>query len=468
MKKLLLCILMVVAAITMASCSYEANEVMQPAGNGKLQFVVSDFPAFGEAQTAAVAPLNMNVTDRQQATPMIVTLASTRNYSIQNCAIGTQDEGKTAWEEDDQIIVTLTSQYFGEQSAAITYDGTSWSTAANLSYLKDETPTVSAIYAPCYEVVNGKLQLKDGMQPGMTECIPAKCTFTNNVVNISFDGISRNYSRLRIAGMPNASLTITPTGFTPAGATSEATEAYTLTTDDKGNAYLYGTFAEHATVSVKQGEVTLKDYTFTAEKNPGGTEQGKSYALDARPIIDGTLGYKETATEDDINALVEQLKTYVANGITTITVTGSEPAMITVDNVTVTAIGEAIYRLSGSSIEENSTYLGKIDLILPDVTEIVDWEFSNAYALNSITLPKVTTVGDNAFYHCWYLQELTFGSVVTLIKSEPAFSDVGRYVDGGLCNLVLNAGQVNAEAEYQPNIETNVWWNTPWKHITLI
>ena len=69
-------------------------------------------------------------------------------------------------------------------------------------------------------------------------------------------------------------------------ATSEATEAYTLTADDKGNAYLYGTFAEEATVSVKQGEVTLKDYTFTAEKNPNGTEHNKSYALDARPVID--------------------------------------------------------------------------------------------------------------------------------------------------------------------------------------
>ena len=44
-------------------------------------------------------------------------------------------------------------------------------------------------------------------------------------------------------------------------------------------------------------------------------------------VIDGTLGGKAEATEDDINALVEQLKVYVDNGITTIIVTGSEPAL---------------------------------------------------------------------------------------------------------------------------------------------
>ena len=42
--------------------------------------------------------------------------------------------------------------------------------------------------------------------------------------------------------------------------------------------------------------------------------------------IDGTLGGKTTATEDDVNALVEKLKGYVDSGITTIIVTGSEPA----------------------------------------------------------------------------------------------------------------------------------------------
>ncbi len=37
------------------------------------------------------------------------------------------------------------------------------------------------------------------------------------------------------------------TGFTPAGLTEDSTESYTLTADEKGNAYLYGTFVPGAT-----------------------------------------------------------------------------------------------------------------------------------------------------------------------------------------------------------------------------
>lgn len=414
-----------------ASCSNDIDETLQPAGNGTLQFVVGDFPAFGES-------------------------GLTR-------AIGTQDEGKTAWENGDQIIVTLISQKYGEQAVALTYNGSSWSTEASLSYLENETPIVSAIYAPCYEVTEeGTMQLRSGMQLGMTEYLSGNYEIENGIMTITFEGAIRTYSRLRIAGLENQTLIVTTTDFTPAGTTEVATAAYILTTDDNGNAFLYGVFAEGATVSVRQGDITLKDYTFTAEKNPNGTEHNKSYALDATPVIDGTLGGKTEATEDDITALVEQLKEYVDNGITTIIVPGSEPAMIDVGSLTITAIGEAIYRLS-----KEESYNGKIDLVLPDVTEIVDQEFYGARALNSINLPKVTTVGDGAFYDCQYLEELTFGSVVTAInhKLRAEFYKVGEKVEG--CDLVLNREQVNADADYQPNIETRTWWDTEWKSITL-
>ena len=160
--------------------------------------------------------------------------------------------------------------------------------------------------------------------------------------------------------------------------------------------------------------------------------------------------------------MVEQLKGYVDNGITTIIVLGSQPATIDMGLWINTATGEAICRLS-----KEESYDGKIDLILPDVTEIVDQEFDGAHALNSINLPKVTTVGDGAFYGCQYLEELTFGSVVTAInhKLRAEFYMVGEKVEG--CDLVLNREQVNAEADYQPNIENRTWWNTEWKSITL-
>ena len=439
MRKIFQYILMTVAVAVTASCSNELDEALQPAGNGKLQFVVSDFPTFGEG--------------------------------TQTRAIGTQDEGKTAWADGDKILVHLYSQKFGDQAAILTFDAESntWeSDDASLNYLENETPTITAVYAPDCEIKSDEtIGLLEGKKYGEAEYIPAKTSISGNTLDISFER-GRTYSRLRIAAMPEATLTVTTTDFTPAGATSEATEAYTLTADDKGNAYLYGVFAEEATVSVKQGDITLKDYTFSAEKNPNGTEYNKSYALDARLVIDGTLGGKTEATEDDLATMVELLKSYIENGHTTITLTGSQPAKLLMSGYLTPIVSLAFEQLTYVyQDEKNDSYWGTVDLIYQDVTEIVEYEFYCCDVLKSITLPNVTTVGDRGFWACYYLETLTFGSVVTTINdnSGEVFYDLGYKIDG--CNLVLNSEQVNAEADYQPNIETRTWWNTEWKSITL-
>ena len=372
----------------------------------------------------------------------------------------TEDEGKTAWYDGDQIIATLTSQHYGEQTATLTYDGINWTHPEDMTfkYLENETPTVKVVYAPSNILGTG-------------EYIEFDCELNGAELTVKLESATRNYSRLRIVGLPNQTLTVTTTEFTPAGETSAATAPYTLTTDENGNAFLYGAFAEGATISVKQGEVTLKDYTFTAEKLPGGTEQGKSYVLGAVPVIDGTLGGKTEATEDDINGLVEQLKTYVDSGITTIIVTGSNPAMIDMVSWTNTAIGEAIYRLSGSDYyDENNPYNGKIDLILPDVTEIVDQEFYSAWALNSITLPKVIKIGDEAFHRTWFLKTITFESVLTEVNETGGvmFAQVGKEVEG--CDLILNCGQMNESSVPAPDLTNNIWkfkFENEFKSITL-
>ena len=183
-------------------------------------------------------------------------------------------------------------------------------------------------------------------------------------------------------------------------------------------------------------------------------------------VIDGTLGGKTTATEDDVNALVEQLKAYVDNGITTIIVTGDFPAMYDSVMGTIPAYAEALYLLADGN--NQSPYCGTIDLILPDATEIVDHAFDNAFALKSITLPKVTTVGDGAFYGCTYLRTMTFGSVVTTIiqNERVVFYYVGEEVGG--CDLVLNCGQMNST--YIPDLTANTWYddnNKYFKSITL-
>ena len=380
-------------------------------------------------------------------------------------AIGTPDDGKTGWAVGDQVFVTLTSDYFGAQTYVYTFDGNGWTFEYDcFYYLEDEVPTVTAIYAPCYEYDwwDKPLVLTNGMMLGMTEYLEAYCEMDNCYsINVDFESTIRDYSRLRIVGQANTTYTVTVTDFTSAGTTETGTHTYTLTTDKDGNAYLYGTFAEDATVTVKKGEITLTEYTFTAEMNPNGTEHNKSYVLGARAVIDGTLGGKAEATEADVNAFVEQLKAYVDNGITTIIVTGAEPAMIEVEGFNISAIGAAIYSLSGSGSEKNSTYLGKIDLILSDVTEIVATEFWRAYVLKSITLPKVTTIGDIAFEGCDYLKQITFGSVVTSITQETGLTfGVGDKVGG--CDLVLNCGQMQVEDRYRPDLENNVWFKPSW------
>ena len=258
MRKIFQYILMAVAVVATASCSNELDETLQSVNKGSLQFVVSDFPAFGEG--------------------------------TQTRAIGTQDEGKTAWADGDNILVHLYSEKYGDQAVTLTFDAenNTWeSDGGTLSYLENETPTITAVYAPDCEIKSDKtIGLLDDKQYGEAEYIPAKTTISGNTLDIRFES-GRTYSRLRIATLAEQELSVITTDFTPAGTTETLySEFYTLYSDSKGNAYLYGTFAEGATVSVKKGDVTLKDYIFTVDKNPNGTKPNTSYALDARPVID--------------------------------------------------------------------------------------------------------------------------------------------------------------------------------------
>ena len=307
MRKIFQYILMTVALVATASCSNELDEVLQPAGNGSLQFVVSDFPAFGEGPDTRV--------------------------------IGTQDIGKTAWDIDDQIIVTLTSKKFGAQSAALIYNGTSWSTAVSFLYLDNETPAVSAIYAPCYEVTeDGVMKLSDGMQLGMTEYIPADCSIANGSISINFTGVKRTYSRLRIASEAGQKLTVATTGFTPAGATEVATEPYTLTANANGNAFLYGVFAKGATVSVCNGNVEMESHSFT-----NATEERVSYALDATyPYLTFTASAAQTMT-------IKTYGGYVLDESMQYSVNGGEWAQLTAKTAITFGGDNGALRLRGKS-----------------------------------------------------------------------------------------------------------------------
>ena len=273
MRKIFQYILMAVAVVATASCSNELDEALQPVNKGSLQFVVGDFPAFGEGTQTRV--------------------------------IGIQDEGKTEWADGDKILVHLYSQKYGDQAVTLTFDAenNTWeSDGGTLSYLENETPTITAVYAPDCEIKDNTIVLSEGKTYGTAEYIPATTSIEGNVLKISFES-ERTYSRLRIAALADQELSVTTTGFTPAGTTDVVTAAYTLTTDNNGNAFLYGIFEKDATVSVMYGAATLAEFTFSEENGfANDTGQGKSYALDARPIIDGTFGGKDTASEEEVAA----------------------------------------------------------------------------------------------------------------------------------------------------------------------
>jgi hypothetical protein len=257
MKKIYQYILLAVAMVATASCSNELDDTLQPVENGNLQFVVGDFPAFGEdPQTRA-------------------------------SSFGTPDEGKTAWANEDKILVHLYSQKYGDQAVTLTFDAenNTWeSDGGTLSYLENETPTITAVYAPDCEIKEGQIALQDGKQYGEAEYILARTTISENSLDINFES-GRTYSRLRIVAEAEQTLTVTTTGFTPAGLENvSAPDSYTLVADGKDNAYLYGTFAEGGSVTVKKGDAELATHTFSVT-----SEQGKSYALYAGKKVDVDL-----------------------------------------------------------------------------------------------------------------------------------------------------------------------------------
>ena len=261
MKKIFQYIAMAVAVVAMASCSQEETfEPDAPKVVKGMEFVVSDFPAYDDPQTRT---------------------------------IGNPEDGKTEWEEGDEILMIFDSPKYGVQSAALRYTESQWMLPEGVTfkYLEGETPEISALYSPICEVSGGMFVTADEF--GTTECLWGSCNLSadGTSINISFGG--RTYSRLRIAAKAGSELHVEVTKFIPAGMSQPKTYYYHISANEYGNAYLYGTFAEGATVSV-DGGYTPVDYTFSKEVHPNGTIAGKSYALDARPYLTFTADQSQT------------------------------------------------------------------------------------------------------------------------------------------------------------------------------
>lgn len=357
MKKIFQYIMLAVVTIVMASCTSDIEEPTATTGKSNVQLVVGEFPAFRDSQTRA---------------------------------IGTPDEGKTSWAEGDELLLEMTSKTLGTKYAAFTYNGSNWElTSGELSYKEDEVPTFPHVYyAPNYKWEAGTLVLKEGKVAGTDEYIEGKANITPNgqAITVEFSKATRNYSRLRIATMPNKTITVTIDRYTPAGSSDmKWDQNYALTSDEKGNAYLYGTFENNSEVTVKYREAALTTHTFSQ-----ATESAKSYALDATVV---------SLTDEDItyDQIVEDVKKELYAGKTYINLILAPD----VDEETLKAI----------NIGLQDARDGSINLTLIGCKKIPSRGFMLFGKLKSIVLPDVTEIGENAFLECTELKKVVLGNL---------------------------------------------------------
>lgn len=398
MKKIFQYIMLAVVTIVMASCTSDIEETTATTGKNNIQLVVGEFPAFGDSQTRA---------------------------------IGTPDPGKTSWAEGDELLLEMTSNTYGTQYATFKYNGSSWELASGeLSYKEDEVPTFPHVYyAPNYKWEAGTLVLKEGKVAGTDEYIEGKANITPNgqAITVEFSKATRNYSRLRIATMPNKPITVTIDRYTPAGSSDmKWDQKYALTSDEKGNAYLYGNFVTNSQFTVKYEEAPLASHTFLQ-----ATVNAKSYALDATVVSLADEGLTFDQIVEDVKKELYAGKTYINLILAP-----------DVDEETLEAINIGLKDARDWSI--NLTLIG---------CKKIPYEgFKHFDMLKSIALPDVTEIEENAFSDCSGLQKVVLGNLTKVygnVRNNGIFDGCEtRFIDLVLSKdqKVMNDGE--AEGRY--------------------
>ena len=372
MKKIFQYIMLAVVTIVMASCTSDIEETTATTGKSNVQLVVGEFPAFGDSQTRA---------------------------------IGTPDPGKTSWAEGDELLLVIDNTFYGKQYATFTYNGKSWKlTSGELVYREGDPAYIPHVYyAPNYKWEAGKLVLKEGKVAGTDEYIEGNARITGNdeTITVSFAGATRNYSRLRIATMPNKPITVAISKYTPAGSSDmKWDQNYALTSDEKGNAYLYGTFENNSEVTVKYREAALTTHTFSQ-----ATESAKSYALDATVVSLTDEGITRDQIVEDVKKELDAGKTYINLILAP-----------DVDEETLEAI----------NIGLKDARDGSINLTLIGCKKIPSRGFMHFGMLKSIVLPDVTEIGENAFSDCPGLQKVVLGNLTKVygnVRNNGIFDD---------------------------------------------
>ena len=427
MKKIFQYIMLAVVTIVMAACTSDIEETTATTGKNNIQLVVGEFPAFGDSQTRT---------------------------------IGTTDPGKTSWAEGDELLLVMTSKTLGTKYATFKYNGSSWELASGeLVYLEGDPAYIPLVYyAPNYKWEAGKLVLKEGKAAGTDEYIEGKANITPNGqgINVSFTDATRNYSRLRIATMPNKQITVAINKYIPAGSSSmEWFQDIALTSDEKGNAYLYGTFVRYFDFEVKYEGAPLASHTFYQ-----AAENAKSYVLDATVISANSaeeiksaiaqevansktaikLNLASDAGDNEFNAIREAFKNVRGYGTIDLTLIGCKeiPA-------------NGLYDRTGALAALKSIFL-------PDVTKIGKNALSRCVYLEEICAPNVSTIDERAFAECHELRKVTLGELTDVrgkANSRGIFDEI--YNSTHYIELHLPKNQQVMQGEFDENSNQYIW-----------
>ena len=387
MRKIIQYMMMALIAVVLASCANDISEESTPTVKSNIRFVVDDFPMFEKPSTRT---------------------------------IGEEDKGKTAWAVGDEICVKLESKELGTQTATLKYNGVKFEIqdGNSLCYLDGEPVTAYAYYAPNRRWLNdGNLGYKDGEHDGTAEFLEATCTVhygDDNYVDISFANATRNYSRLRIATIPKTEIKVDADNFAPTDNPNLLYMTYTLTSDEKGNAYLYGTFDNNSIVTVKYRGASLATHKFSKK-----TENAKSYALDATVVSLADEGLTFDQIVEDVKKELYAGKTYINLILAP-----------DVDEETLEAI----------NIGLKDARDGSINLTLIGCKKIPSRGFMHFGMLKSIVLPDVTEIGENAFSDCPGLQKVVLGNL-TKVYGNIRNNGIFDYCETRFIDLVLSKDQ---------------------------
>lgn len=423
MRKIIQYMMMALIAVVLASCANDISEESTPTVKSNIRFVVDDFPMFEKPSTRT---------------------------------IGEEDKGKTAWAVGDEICVKLESKELGTQTATLKYNGVKFELqdGNSLCYLEGEPVTAYAYYAPNRKWLNdGNLGYKDGEHDGTAEFLEATCTVhygDNNYVDISFANATRNYSRLRIATIPKTEIKVDADNFAPTDNPNLLYMTYTLTSDEKGNAYLYGTFDNNSIVTVKYRGATLATHKFSKK-----TENAKSYALDATVISANSAEEIKSAIEQKVADSKTAIRLNLASDAGANEFKTIREAFKNVQDATIDLTLIGCKEIPADGLKELNALKS---IFLPDVTKIGMNALSRCVYLEEICAPNVSTIDERAFAGFIMLEKVTLGEL-TDVRGE-ANSRGGIFDDDNstpYIDLYLPKNQEVMKCEFDENSNQYIW-----------